>query len=416
MDSILTTIFAIALFITLYFEVFLLLTYFENRKLFERRGVAPRCGAEAPMPSVTVIVPCWNEETTLAQTVQSLQALEYPKDKIQIFIINDGSTDGTAQVAQPLLADPRVKYFYKENGGKHSALNLGIKESETDLIGCLDADSFVKPCALSRIAHVFNDPSVMAVTAAIKVFEPKTVIQRMQDTEYTIGILFKKILSCMNAQYVTPGPFSIYRRSIFSQIGLFGHAHGTEDLEMALRMHSKHLRIENVFDAEVYTVAPSTVGALLRQRLRWIYGFIKNAMDYRFMMGRKKYGNLGMFSLPAALISLGVLLYAVFFLLWNTVGYIAQKSLQVATVGFPQLGNIDFDWFFVNTEAISLVAIESMVLFGIILVLGVYRVRGKLNFKINDAYFVAFYGFIAPLWTARAVLRLFSSVPVKWWR
>ena len=348
--------------------------------------------------------------------MRSLQNLEYPKEKVQIFIIDDGSTDGTARVAQPLLADPRVKYFYKENGGKHSALNLGIEEAETDLIGCLDADSFVKPCALSRIAHVFNDPSVMAVTAAIKVFEPKTVIQRMQDTEYTIGILFKKILSCMNAQYVTPGPFSIYRRSIFNQIGLFGHAHGTEDLEMALRMHSKHLRIENVFDAEVYTVAPSTVGALLRQRLRWIYGFIKNAMDYRFMMGRKKYGNLGMFSLPAALISLVVLLYAVFFLLWNTVGYIAQKSLQVATVGFPQLGNIDFDWFFVNTETVSLVAIESMVLFGIILVLGVYRVRGRFNFKINDAYFVGLYGFIAPIWTARAVLRLFSSVPVKWWR
>lgn len=415
MESIFTFIFFIALFIVLFFEVFLLVTYFENKKSFSRTGVILNRDATSPLPTTTIIVPCLNEDKTLQKTIRSLLALNYPREKISIFIVDDGSTDDTAHIAKKFLADSRVKYFYKENGGKYSALNLGLERAESELVGCLDADSFVSPDALLHIARVFQNADVMAVTPAIKVHEPRTIIQKIQETEYTLGILFKKLLACMNAQYVAPGPFSIYRRSVFGVVGVFKHAHHTEDMEMALRMHSKHLRIENALDAEVYTVSPETLGGILNQRLRWTYGFIKNTLDYRHMLFRARYGNLGVFSLPAAIISLGMILYTTFYFLWKIGNFLMEKIIEVSTIGFSiQLQDIKLSWFFVNTETTSIIVFLSILIFVTLLSLSILRVRGGIKTKTGDGYFLLLYGFIVPLWTARAVIKLFSWVPVRW--
>ncbi|MBI2048188.1 MAG: glycosyltransferase family 2 protein [Parcubacteria group bacterium] len=415
MEFIFTFIFFIALFIILFFEVFLLVTYFENKKSFTRLRAIPSIGTNSTFPSVTIIVPCLNEGGTLSKTVGSLLALTYPQEKVSIFIVDDGSTDNTVEVARTFLTDSRVKYFYKENGGKYSALNLGLEHATSELVGCLDADSFVSPDALTHIVRAFQNIEVMAVTPAIKVYEPRTIIQKIQETEYMLGILFKKLLACINAQYVTPGPFSVYRRSVFETAGTFKHAHQTEDMEMALRMHSKHLRIENALDAEVYTTAPKTVGKILNQRLRWTYGFMKNTSDYRFMLFRKRYGNLGVFSLPFALISLLIVLYTAFYVLWKIGDFLMTKIIEVATVGFlTPLQSIELSWFFVHTETISIIVFLSIFLFIILLSLSVVRVRGGMKLKTSDAYFILLYSLIVPLWTARAVVKLFSWVPVKW--
>lgn len=418
MENAFIILFGSLLFVTLYFQVFLFVTYLENKKIFSKKEGQPDYAYvpfPAPLPSVTIIVPCWNEAKTIGKTILSLLALEYPKEKLRIFVVDDGSDDETAEAIAPFLQNPSVRYFHKENGGKHTALNLGIAEADTDFVGCLDADSFVAPDALLRIVPLFENQRVMAVTPSIKVHSPETVIQRIQDTEYTLSIIFRKLLASINAQYVAPGPFSIYRRSVFNTIGVFKQAHNTEDMEIALRIHAHGFAIENAFGAEVYTVAPETLRDILKQRIRWTYGFMRNVFDYRRLLFKKQYGNLGMFSLPIAFLSIGAVLFFTSYILKNIAAYVYQKVVSVSTIGISSsLGNSHFSWFFFDTTMTTLVIYMSFVLFAVMFFISVYHARDRVLLSRGDAYFVLLYGLIAPLWMARAVVKLASWRPIKW--
>ena len=159
-----------SLFISLFFEVFLLITYFETREKIEIEKI--QCDQNTShFPKVTIIVPCFNEAETVEKTIESLFALNYPKDKLDLLLIDDGSTDHTSEVLKTFKNNPRVKVFSKENeGSKYSALNFGLGKIESELVGCLDADSFVDSEALRRIVPFFKDLSIMAVTPSIKVY------------------------------------------------------------------------------------------------------------------------------------------------------------------------------------------------------------------------------------------------------
>ena len=146
------------LFIAVFFEVFLLVTFLSQPAKTRRAQVL-----STKTPNVAVIVPCWNEEKTIKGTVDSLLALDYPKDKLTIVLVDDGSTDGTAKVMDTFIGNPQITVIHKENGGKHTAVNLGIEKSpQAEFVGCLDADSFVAPDALREIIGYFDDPKVAA--------------------------------------------------------------------------------------------------------------------------------------------------------------------------------------------------------------------------------------------------------------
>ena len=139
------------LFIAIFFESFILVT------LLSEPARARRLRARGTLtPSVAVIVPCYNEAATVAATCDSLLALDYPKEKLEIILVNDGSTDETARAMARFDGHPQVRILHKENGGKHTALNAGIALTRAELIGCLDADSFVEPDALREIIPCFT--------------------------------------------------------------------------------------------------------------------------------------------------------------------------------------------------------------------------------------------------------------------
>ena len=196
------------IFIAVFFEVFLLVTFL-SEPARERRA-RPR---SERTPKVAVIVPCWNEENTVGGTVESLLALDYPKDKLQIILVNDGSTDNTQAVMDSYVGHPQITVIHKENGGKHTAVNLGIeKAQDAEYSGCLDADSFVAHDALREIVTYFDKPEIAAVTAAMSIWDPKTWLERMQNADYIHGITLRHVISSFNGLYVTPGPFSFFRR------------------------------------------------------------------------------------------------------------------------------------------------------------------------------------------------------------
>ncbi len=399
-------------FLSIYVQVFLLLTFIEKKKEITYR----KSPIDLPhYPTVTIVVPCWNEETTLHKTVSSLLALDYPKDKLSLVLVDDGSTDATWSVMQKFASEPQIEIFHKENGGKHTAMNLGIERATSEFIGCLDADSFVDSQALKRIMTYFDNKKTMAVAPSIIVHEPKNLLQRIQKIEYNWSVFIKKMLGLNNAIHVTPGPFSIYRRKIFAKIGGFRKAHNTEDMEIAYRMHSHHMTIEHANDAFVYTVAPNTVKKLYKQRLRWIYGFIKNTIDYRRLLFRPKYGSFSLFTLPSGIISVFSVMFLFTYSVYHIGNFIAVKITQISTTGLSfHMTHSPFDWFYINTQAVSFVTIFLYSLVIIAMIIGTRMAEGKPKFSFHFIWFMLIYSVIAPFWLLRAVYNVAFAKKTAW--
>jgi cellulose synthase/poly-beta-1,6-N-acetylglucosamine synthase-like glycosyltransferase len=388
----------VALFFALFFEVFLLISFFEKRPEEKSQALPKR------YPSVAVLVPCWNKGTTLSPTIHSLLALQYPKDKLSIVIIDDGSTDNTWEAAQEFAHNPQVKLYRKENeGSKYSALNFGLAHTDSELVGCLDADSFVAPDALLEMVKAFDaDPEIYAAAPSMKVNQPRNMLELMQAVEYTFGIFYKKMFDNMGAISVLPGPFSIYRRSLFGIVGPFRKAHHTEDMEMAFRMHMHGLKLVNVHTALVHTNVPATIPALIRQRTRWSRGFLENSRDYAHMYFNRKYGNFGMLVLPFGLAAFAMGLYSAGYLAYRLASGGIEKVVNFYVTGIPpRLPHLELDWFYLNTGMMLFLMIVMFVMTLVAVVLGQRIAGNRLDVKHLASYFFLF-GLLAPLWLARA--------------
>ena len=245
------------------------------------------------------------------------------------------------------------------------------------------------------------------------VYQPKKLLQMIQRVEYNIGVFTKRVMGLINAIHVTPGPFSIFRRSVFKEIGLFKHAHNTEDMEIAFRIQSFCYKITNCHDAIVYTIAPKTLKTLYKQRTRWSYGFIKNAIDYRRIFFNKKYGDMAMLTLPFAVIGIFFALYVASYVLYHIVSSIWNEFVKISTVGI-HAPHFSFSWFFVNTEMTTILA---FILIGItlsIIFIGRKTAEGSARPTFDIVYFLALYGFIAPLWLGKAVFNTLLSRKTPW--
>ncbi len=390
-------------FLAIYVQIFMLVTFFERRK--DLKAVA---GMPVPTlthyPKVAIIVPCWNEEKTVHGTVASLLALDYPSDKLEVIVVDDGSTDTTWSEILKYKDNPRVRIFQKENGGKHTAVNFGIEHTDADLIGCLDADSFVMPDALKWMVDAFNNhPDIMATAPSMIIHNPKNLLQYAQRVEYNMSAYNKKMLSFMNAIHVTPGPFSIFRKEVFEIIGKFRKAHGTEDQEIAYRMQEHHMRIYHSHQSIVYTSSPDTVKKLYKQRLRWIYGFIQNTIDYRRLIFKTKHGNFSFFTLPSGIISIVAVVYMSFALAYNFVIFLIKKITELSIVGWNSSISFHFDAFFISTRTIVFVGIliYGLVIFSIIAGTTITGQKKKLNWHVLP--YIIIYSLIAPFWLLKAV-------------
>lgn len=401
------------IFIAIFFEVFLLVTFL-SEPARERRARAKATHT----PMVAVIVPCWNEESTIKGTVDSLLALEYPKDKLQIVLVDDGSTDGTPATMDSYAADPQITVIHKENGGKHTAMNKGIEAaSDAEFVGCLDADSYVAPDALQEIIAYFDDPKVAAVTAAMSVWDPKTWLERMQNADYIHGITLRHVISSLNGLYVTPGPFSFYRRDVVLALGGFKEGYKTEDLEMALRLQNAGYILENAPRARVYTKTPRTVRGLVRQRTRWTTGFLRNALyDYKHMIGNPKYDTLGLLMLPLGLIAnisgiimFGVLVWKLGSSLWNGIALISGFPLS-----YSLLPHHAFSWFFLPVSFVTLAAFVMLVGAVTTMLIGKHISKTPGDLLYGIILYLIFYGFIAPLWLIRSMYDLLTGARRAW--
>ncbi|MBW3011196.1 glycosyltransferase family 2 protein, partial [Candidatus Woesearchaeota archaeon] len=292
--------------ISLYFVVFWFLVLVDQGITKEKKAKLKR------IPFVSILIPVWNEEKKVAKTLESSIKLTYPRDKYEIIIINDGSTDKTQEIVEEIIrknpdTDIKLLNKVKEKGkGKAAPMNYGLKHSKGEFLVCFDADSSVAPPALKRLLAHFTDENVAAVLPCMKVRKPKSFIQKVQFAEYLINMFYKKLMGQIDCVHVVPGAFSVYRTDVVRKLGGFDETNIVEDMEMTYRLQKHHYKVVQLLDVDAYTAAPEDLKGYYRQRNRWLKGTLLTTIQHKSMLFNKKYGDFGTFMLPMVLIS-GVL-------------------------------------------------------------------------------------------------------------
>ncbi len=250
------------------------------------------------LPAVSVVVPAYNEEKVICQTIHALLHSDYPR--FHIVVVDDGSNDGTYRcVVESFGHDPRVRAFSKANGGKAEALNHGIQQTSSEIVIALDADTIVRPDTIAKLVRHFADPHVGAVAGNTKVGNRMNLLTAWQALEYiTSQNLDRRAFDVLNCITVVPGSIGAWRRELILQAGGFANDTLAEDADLTLRILRMGYKITYEEEAVAYTEAPDTVRAFLKQRFRWMYGTLQAVWKHRDVLFHARYGGLAFVALP----------------------------------------------------------------------------------------------------------------------
>lgn len=299
-------------------------------------------------PGISVLVPAYNEEAGIVESVRSLLALRYPRH--EVIVINDGSSDGTLtrlreefdivpvhRARRGSIACRPIRAIYvsrrnralwvidKENGGKADALNAGLDTARYPYVCAVDADALIEERALLHVAKpILDDPDLVVASGGIvrlangcridhgRVLEvglPKSRLATLQVVEYFRAFLVGRTgWSEVNALLIISGAFGLFRRSVVEAVGGYSTETVGEDMELVLRIHrylrerGEPYRIEFVAEPVCWTEAPEDLRTLSRQRRRWQRGLGESLRRHRRMIGNPRYGAIGVLALPFHLV------------------------------------------------------------------------------------------------------------------
>jgi poly-beta-1,6-N-acetyl-D-glucosamine synthase len=228
-------------------------------------------------PSVTILVPAYNEEAVIQSAIRSLLELDYPA--YDILVIDDGSTDDTYARAAELegyYGRATVRIVSKSNGGKASALNTGIGLARTPFVLCMDGDSRLAPGTLKYAMPHFRDPRVGAVAGNVKVVNRRNMWTILQALEYIEGLnMARRAQGFLRAVNIVPGPIGIFRRDTLRRVGGYDTDTYAEDADLTLKLLTAGWHIVYEDRAIAYTEAPEHLYQLLKQRYRWTRGILQ---------------------------------------------------------------------------------------------------------------------------------------------
>ena len=237
-------------------------------------------------PNVSVIIPTYNEERNIKACLDSLFASDYPKDKIEVIIVDDGSTDKTIDI----IKGYDVKVLRQKHLGKVDALNKGVSFSSNDVVITLDADTCIESSCLREVVKPFQEIDVGATNGAIRIGNNNNLLTIFQNIEYHYNNLIRNSFSTVFKNGVWFfGALACYRRNVLREIGFFKKDTYTEDMDIAMEMRRKGYRIVHVCDALCYTTVPRSFTGLFKQRSRWWVGGLQSLFKNRDMF-TFKYG------------------------------------------------------------------------------------------------------------------------------
>ena len=265
-----------------------------GRARANRRGVP----ADEDDLSVSVLIPAYNEARVIAASMH--QILTGTHRKVNIIVIDDGSTDGTSEVVRESFGgDERVRLITTQNGGKARAINLGLAHAEGEIVVVLDADTQFEPQTISRLVRWFADPAIGAVAGNAKVGNRINVLTRWQALEYvTAQNLERRALAALGCITVVPGAVGAWRREAIVKLGGFPSNTLAEDQDLTIMVQRAGYKV--LFDQEAiaWTEAPDTMAGLAKQRFRWAFGTLQCLWKHRRVTLNPRYGALGLVAMP----------------------------------------------------------------------------------------------------------------------
>lgn len=252
---------------------------------------------------VTVLVPAYNEEKTIRHTITTLLESDYPD--VEIIVINDGSTDGTEAAVADFAERGEVRYIAKPNGGKASALNMGIETAGGEVVVFTDADSRFERDTISKMVRWFGNPGIDAVCGNDAPLHPSSAIQKFLTVTTHIGTGFvRRALSVMRCLPIITGNLGAVRTSVLREVGGFREIWG-EDLEITFRLYRHRKRIIFDPDPKVIAECPGTIGGLWKQRIRWVRSYLKIAFLHKGLFFNPRYMPFSMY-LPVNFLNMAV--------------------------------------------------------------------------------------------------------------
>ncbi|WP_292938653.1 MULTISPECIES: glycosyltransferase [unclassified Novosphingobium] len=249
---------------------------------------------------VSVLIPAFNEERVIEASVR--RALATQGMRVEIIVIDDGSSDRTSAVVQEAFGlDPRVQLLTLKNGGKARALNQGLAIAKGDVIVALDADTRFEPDTIAKLARWFADPAIGAVAGNAKIGNRVNWLTKWQSIEYiTAQSLERRALEALGAVTVVPGAVGAWRRAALDEVGGYPSDTLAEDQDLTIAVQRAGWRVACENDAIAWTEAPETVRALFRQRYRWAFGTLQCLWKHASVIGRGQPRGLAWFGLPQA--------------------------------------------------------------------------------------------------------------------
>lgn len=382
MVDFLTIVFLIYTFISLYFIIAYTLVYISNKKRFFETPVSNK------KLTLSIVVPCYNEEKTIGNTIQTLLNLDYKYLK-KIIIVDDQSTDSSFSIMKE-YAKKYSKVFVvqtpKNTGNAAGAKNYGAKFVDTDLIGFTDADSFPKKDSVRKMVGFFNNFSIGAVTSSVLVKNRNNLIELLQAVEYKVIAFTRKLIGIIEAIYVTPGPLALYRKKAFDGVGGFDENNWTEDIEITWAIVKSGYRVEMSLMSEVYTVAPNNWRDWFKQRLRWNVGGIQTMFKYKNQFLKK--GMLGSFIIPFFLLTWCISLFGIVILLYRVIRTIIVRYLSTVYSVRAETAILRFSEINLVPNVLVFFGVISLILSTVFTLFALYYVKEQ-DFKK--------YGFISIL-------------------
>ncbi|MDH7564697.1 MAG: glycosyltransferase family 2 protein [Candidatus Bathyarchaeota archaeon] len=236
---------------------------------------------------VSIVIPARNEERVIGRLLQRINELTYPKERVEIIAVDDGSSDGTGTIMENFAkTDSRLKVIHQnqeESGrGKASALNAALRHVNGEIVVCFDADYYPQRDILERLLNGFSDPEVGVVQGRVTVLnEPKNIVTRLVALEriggYRVDQYARQILKLI-PQF--GGTVGAVRRSLLDHIGGWDESALAEDTDLTFRVYLAGYKVRYINEAECYEEAVESWHAYWRQRRRWAEGHMETAFKH----------------------------------------------------------------------------------------------------------------------------------------
>jgi len=284
-----------------------LLLGFRTFLWFRYRPFAAATMAEAP--ALTVIIPAFNEGAMVAQTIDSVAAARYPRERLEIFVVDDGSRDDTWEHIQSAAArhpDLVKSLRFARNRGKRAALEAGFRQARGDVVVTIDSDSIIERDTLLAIAGPFRNPKVGAVAGKVSVYNQHDgLIPRMLQVRFVLSFdVLRAVQSTYGTVYCCPGALSAYRLSVVQEVldkwmaQKFLGVPSTYGEDRAMTNFILARGYDTVYQqtAVVHTIVPQTYKKLCKMYLRWDRSYVREELRFAGIVWKRPLKSL-LFSL-----------------------------------------------------------------------------------------------------------------------